>query len=256
MFETGINVMGGMGRFIKKGQSVVVKPNIGWNKTPEQGANTNPGLVGRIIKECYAAGAGKVYVFDNTCNQWQRCYANSGIEQAVKDNGGIMVPGNDEKRYRKLTMKGTKVLKDVAVHELWLDSDVLIDVPVLKHHGGARMTAAIKNMMGVVWDRHFWHRTDLQQCIGEFPLVRKPDLVIVDANTVMTKNGPRGVSKADLELRKMQLITTDLVAADAAAAKILGHQAGAVQYIDIAAGLGLGNADLTKQDIRRLDLAG
>lgn len=252
MLEKGLAAIGGMGRFVKKDQTVLVKPNIGWNKKPEEGANTNPELVGAVIKEVLKAGAKQVYVFDNTCNHWQHCYQNSGIEAAVTAAGGTMIPGNDQSKYRRMDVKGATTLKTVDVHELFLDSDVVINLPVLKHHGGARMTCALKNMMGVIWDRHFWHRTDLQQCIGEFSVVRKPDLCIADANTVMVRNGPRGVSVADLELRKMQIISTDPVAVDAAGAKILGREASDIPYIGIASKLGMGIDDLSTLKVERI----
>jgi len=254
MFEKGIKELGGMGSFVKKGQIVVVKPNIGWNVTKDLGANTDPDLVGAIIKSAYASGAKKVYVFDNTCNNWKSCYKNSGIEEAVLKNGGFMMPGNHEENYKAVKIPGAKYLKDVKVHELYLDADVIINVPTLKHHGGARMTSAIKNLMGVVWDRRMWHKLDLQQCIGEFPLIRKPDLNIVDAYTVMMKNGPRGISKADVALKKMQILSRDMVAADSASAAIMEFESSYIPYIGIAAKLGLGIEDLSKLSIKRISL--
>lgn len=254
MLEKGMAVLGGMGRFVSPGQRVVVKPNIGWDKKPELGANTSPDLVAAVVEQVRAAGAKEVYVFDNTCNHWQHCYRNSGIEEAARKAGATVLPAHERRRYRKVPVPGATVLKEAEVHELYLDADVVINLPVLKHHGGARMTCALKNLMGVVWDRHFWHRSDLQRCIGEFAAVRKPDLNIVDANTVMIRNGPRGVSVADLELRKMQIIATDPVAIDAAAAKILGREPGSIDYLGIAAGLGLGRDDLTGLRVERITL--
>ena len=94
MFDKGIQFLGGMKSFVKKGQSVVIKPNIGWDVSPERAADTNPLLIKRIIKHCYEAGAKNVYVFDHSCDNWIRCYSNSGIEGAVKEAGGKMVPAN------------------------------------------------------------------------------------------------------------------------------------------------------------------
>ena len=96
MFNRAVASLGGMKNFVKPNQTVVVKPNIGWNVEPERAGNTNPVLVKAIIKQCLDAGAKDVYVFDNTCDRWSSCYVNSGIEDAVKDAGGKMVPGNRE----------------------------------------------------------------------------------------------------------------------------------------------------------------
>ena len=224
MFDAGIQALGGLGRFVKKGKTVLVKPNIGWDKTPSEGATTNPELVGRIVAAAYEAGAKKVYCFDHTCNREEDCYRRSGIADAVKKNGGEMRSGEDQKAYRKVSIPGAQILKEALVHELYLDCDVVINAPILKSHGGGRMTAALKNLMGVVWDRRFWHREGLQRCIAEFPLLRKPDLNVVDAFLVMMENGPYGATTDDLDMKKMQMLSSDAVLADAAAAKVLGYE--------------------------------
>jgi len=202
MFDKAIESLGGMKSFVKKNQTVVVKPNIGWDTSPERGANTNPDLVKRIIQQCYSAGAKTVYVFDNTCDNWNKCYENSGIQKAVRDAGGKLVPANSESNYHEVDVKNGKKLQKAKVHELILSSDVFINVPVLKSHGSAVITAAMKNHMGIVWDRGFWHRNNLNQCIADFASYRKPDLNVVDAYRVMTKRGPRGVSEEDVVIMK------------------------------------------------------
>lgn len=252
MFEKGIVAFGGMTQFVKKGQTVLVKPNIGWDVSPELAANTNPKLVGIIIKHCLDAGAKKVYVFDHTCDNWQKAYKNSGIEYAVKQAGGIMVPGNSKSNYQKVNIPGGKILKSTDVHELFISSDVFINVPVLKSHGSAKLTIAMKNLMGVVWDRRFWHVTDLHQCIADFAAYRKPDLTVVDAYNVMTEHGPRGIDGSDLVKMKSQIISTDFVAADAAAAKIFGVEPSYVRHIKIAAEKGLGNMNLDEVNIKKI----
>lgn len=252
MFDRAIEVMGGMRRYVKSGQTVVVKPNIGWDVTPERGANTNPGLVKRIVQHCYQAGAKDVFVFDNTCDNWIRSYKNSGIEDAVKEAGGKMMPGNTENFYRDVNVTKGKRLKTAKVHELILNSDVFINVPVLKHHGSARVTINLKNLMGIVWDRRFWHRNDLHQCIADFGTYRKPDLNIVDAYRVMMKNGPRGVSVDDIVLMKSLIISPDMVAADAAATRLFGSEPEDIGHIKIADEMGVGTMDLSKLNIHRI----
>jgi len=254
MFDKGIDAIGGIGRFVKKGQTVVVKPNIGWNRTPEYGATTNPLLIKRIIEHCYNAGAKKVYVFDNTCNEWSSCYKISGIENAVKEANGQIVPGNSESYYQEVIVPGGIILKRTKVHELILNSDVFINVPVLKHHGGTSLTIAMKNLMGVVWDRNFYHSNGLNQCIAEFCLYKKPDLNIVDAYTVMKQNGPRARSMDDVSIIKNQLISTDIVAIDAAASKVYGIDPEHVGNIKIAYNKKIGNMNLDELKIRKISL--
>ena len=254
MFDKAIESLGGMKAFVKKGQKVVVKPNIGWDVVPEKAANTNPILVKRIVQHCYEAGAKEVYVFDNTCDDWKRCYSNSGIERAVKDAGGKMVSGDSERYYQQVDVKNGKKLTSTKVHELILDSDVFINVPILKHHSSTDLTIAMKNLMGNVWDRRYWHANNLHQCIADFTSFKKPDLNIIDAYYVMKRNGPRGVSKADVVLMKSQIISTDIVAADAAAAKLFGTEPEDISYIKLAAEMNLGEMDLSRLNINRIIL--
>jgi uncharacterized protein (DUF362 family) len=255
MFDKAIESLGGIGNFVKKGQTVLLKPNIGWDVTPERAANTNPKLVKRVVEHCLQAGAKKVYVFDNTCDKWDRCYANSGIEQAVKDAGGTLVPGNTENYYQEVQIPGGKKLTSTKVHELVLQSDVFINMPVLKNHSSANLTISLKNLMGVVWDRGYWHRNDLNQCIADYGLfAKKPTLNIVDAYRVMMKNGPRGVGEADVSLMKSLIVSPDMVAADAAATKLFGISPDDVPYIGIADSMGIGSMQLDKLNINRIIL--
>jgi len=254
MFDKAIQSFGGMRNFVKQNQTVVIKPNIGWDTSPERAANTNPKLVSQIIKHCFDAGAKDVYVFDHTCDNWTNCYSNSGIEKAAKDAGAKVVSGSSESYYQKVNVEKGKRLKETTVHELILESDVFINVPVLKNHGGAGLTISMKNLMGIVWDRRFWHRNDLHQCIADFASFRKPDLNIIDAYSVMKTNGPRGVSLADVISLKSQIISTDMVAADSAAAKLFGKVPSEIDYIRIADEMKIGTMDLSKLKINRIIL--
>lgn len=254
LFDRGIEALGGMGRFVRKGQTVVVKPNIGWNVPPERAANTNPRLIRRIIEHCLQAGAKEVYVFDHTCDAWRDTYRTSGIEQAVKDAGGKLAPGNSEGYFQTVAIPHGRRLRGAKEHELILQADVFINAPVLKSHGGARLTVAMKNLMGIVWDREEWHANDLHQCIADFATYRKPDLNVVDAYNVLLRHGPRGVSVNDVALMRTQLLSTDLVTADAAAAKLFGLEPDAVDYIRIAHEMGVGRKDLENLTIQRIAL--
>ena len=254
MFDKGIEAMGGMKTFVKPGQTVVVKPNIGWAKTPEEAANTNPELVKRIIEHCLKAGAKTVYVFDHTCNYWKDTYKKSGISEAAKAAGAKVVCGNYQKDYRLVEVPEGKKLKNAKVHNLILDSDVFINVPVLKNHGGAVMTCAMKNFMGIVWDRRFFHKNNLQQCIADSVNIREPDLNIVDAYRVMKKGGPRGRGLKDVVTMKYQLLSTDIVAVDTAASKILGISESRIGHIKRGEDLKLGTRNIDKLKVKRINI--
>lgn len=253
MFDEGIKAFGGMKNFVKKEQTVVVKPNIAWSTSPETAADTNPALVKRIIEHCYGAGAKRVYVFDHTCDNPFKTYPVSGIEKAAKEANATVVHADKESYYDEVRVPGAHLLKRVKVHELILESDVFINVPILKHHGSARMTCAFKNLMGVVWDRGYYHRTDLDRCIAEFPLYRKPDLTIVDAYNILT-HGPRFHSMNDVVKKQMQLLSKDMLALDVASSKILGEETESIKYIKFAGDLGLGERNLEALNIKRIAL--
>ncbi|MBE0674298.1 MAG: DUF362 domain-containing protein, partial [Bacteroidales bacterium] len=190
-----------------------------------------------------------------TCDDWVKCYKSSGIEKAVKDAGGKIVPGNSESYYQEISIQGGKILKSAKVHNLILECDVFINVPVLKHHSSAKMTGAMKNMMGVVWDRKFWHLNNLHQCIADYTLYeRKPALHVIDCYNVMLKNGPRGVSIADLVEMKSMIISPDWVAADTAAAKMMGLNPEQIEYIPMAQSLGAGTMNLESLNIHRIKM--
>ncbi len=254
MFDRAIASLGGMQAFVAKGSKVLVKPNIGWDAPPERAANTHPKLVGRIVEHCLSAGAREVFVFDHTCEHWGQCYRNSGIERAVKDAGGRIVSADSEGYYQKVTVADGRRLTETKVHELFLSTDLLINVPVLKHHASSQVTIGMKNLMGVVWDRWYWHRNDLHQCIADFASYARPALTVVDAYNVMMQNGPRGVSADDVVAMKALIVSADFVAADAAATKLFGLEPPDIRHIKLAAEMQLGQIDLSALSINRIKL--
>ena len=218
MYTKAIEALGGMGKFVKKGQKVVVKPNIGWNKTPEEAANTNPELVTAIIKDCFKAGAAEVVVFDRTCDEWQDCYKNSGIEAAAKAAGAKIAFAHEEKYFQEVSLPKGLRMKTTKIHEAILNCDVWLNVPILKSHGGAKITCAMKNYMGILWDRGYMHSNDLQQTIADLVgYDKRPALNIVDAYRVLTRNGPKGRTIEDVQIGKALFMSTDIVAVDTAA---------------------------------------
>ena len=255
MLDKAIAELGGMEKFVKKGQTVVIKPNISFDAPPERGSNTHPELLGHVVTLCFAAGAKSVSFFDHTLDQWQRAYVASGAERVVQETGAVLVPGNDPSFYREVAIPWGVQLRSARVHSLVLDSDVFINVPVLKHHGGPLMTACMKNLMGVVWDRRFYHRNDLNQCIADFLTFKQPALNILDAYHPMVRNGPHGRSVEDVVEMRTLMASTDIVAIDAAGARMLGLQPADVGYVKLAADMKLGTMDLDRVDIRRFKLA-
>ena len=255
MVDKAMAELGGMERFVKKGQTVVIKPNISFDAPPERGSNTHPELLGRVVTLCLAAGAKTVSIVDHTLDQWQRAYVASGAERVAKETGAHLVPGNDESYYREVAIPRGVELRSAKVHALALDSDVFINLPVLKHHGGPQMTAGMKNLMGIVWDRRCYHRADLNQCIVDFLTFMQPALNILDAYHPMVRNGPHGRAVDDLIEKRTLLASTDIVALDAAGARLLDLQPADVRYVKLAADLKLGTMDLNSVDIRRFKLA-
>ena len=255
MFDLGIQEFGGIGTFVQKGQKVLIKPNIGWDVIPDLAANTNPLLVKRIIEHCFKAGAKDVYVLDHTIDNWINTYKNSGIEKAAKNAGAKVVPANSESYYQTVEIPGGIKLTKAKVHELLLETDVFINIPILKEHNSTRMTCCLKNTMGIVWDRGYWHSNNLHQCIADFALFeKKPSLNVIDCYNVLVKHGPQGISKEDVVQMKSQILTTDWVAGDAASAKMLGIEPEKIDYLSIAHKMGLGNMKLEYLNIKRIKM--
>ena len=259
MFKRAIEEMGGMGKFVKRGQKVVVKPNIGWDKTPELAANTNPLLVAEIVRQCIAAGAKEVVVFDNTCDNWKKCYESSGIEAASKAAGAKVMPAHEKSYYRDVSLPQGKSLKSTSVHQAILDCDVWINVPILKNHGGSNMSISMKNFMGIIWNRRTFHIGNLQQCIADMcTFDKKPVLNVVDAYRVLKSNGPRGKSIEDAVLSKALFVSQDMVAADTAAVKFFSQirevPLDDVKYLAYGQEHKLGTMDIDKLNVKRIKM--
>ncbi len=252
MVKKAIEELGGIKNFVKPDQKVVIKPNIGWNKGPEFGSNTHPETVGAIVALCKEAGAKDIVVFDHCCHDG--AYEGSGIKEVVEKMGGRMVTGADQKLYKEVDIPQGKKLTKAQVHQDVLDCDVFITCPPLKHHSGSEMTACMKNAMGIVWDRGAFHKNDLHQCIADSVYIRKPDLCILDAYMPMVRNGPVGKDKNDLVERKTLMASRDIVAIDAAGAALL-NQAGKIRHVQLGEEMGIGCANLSKLNIKRLSLS-
>ena len=259
MFEKGIELLGGIEKFVSKGQKVTIKPNIGWDRTPEYAANTNPELIAALINACKDAGAKEIVVFDNTCDAWRKCYESSGIEAAAKKAGAVVMPGNEERYYRETKLAKGVALKSAKIHQSILDCDVWYNVPILKTHGGARMTVAMKNLMGIVWDRRAFHQQGLDQAIADIATIANPAcLNIVDAYRAMKANGPRGRDLNDVVQPKALFMSADPVAVDVAAIKFFNQYIDmpteSVKYLALGKENGSGENDLEKAKVQRVKM--
>lgn len=259
MFRKGIELFGGMKVFVKKGQKIVVKPNIAWDKAPELAANTHPELVAEIVRQAYEAGAAEVQVFDHTCDEWRKSYKSSGIEEAARKAGAKILQADQESDFVEVSLPKAKNLKTALIHKSLLECDAWFNVPVLKHHGGAQMTAAMKNLMGIVWDRQAFHHNNLNQCIADISGWEKgPILNIVDAYRVVKTHGPRGVSVGDVSEPKALFISPDIVAVDTAAAKFFGQFADLsvekVAYLSMAEKMGIGTTAIDKLRVQKVKI--
>lgn len=242
LIERGLQAMGGISRFVKSGQTVTIKPNFSVPRTPEQAATTNPFLVAALVKRCLAAGAKSVKVIDNPFTNAQMCLENTGIRRAVEAAGGKVYATNKlSAEFYIATDAGGSILQSLHFSKDVLESDVFINFPILKHHNGTGLTMGLKNMMGLVWDRGFFHRTDLHQTIAELTRFKKPNLVIMDAVKGITTHGPMG--PGTIREYNQLVFCTDPVAADAYGAELFGLKATDIGHIGIAAGLGAGTMD-------------
>ena len=204
--------MGGIGRFIAKGDKVMIKPNIGWDRTPELGAGTNPEVVKTLVELCFEAGAKDVTVMDNTTNQPQRCYARSGIAAAAKE-AGANVPFVNPHKLKKMALRG-EWLKDWEVYTDFVEVDKLINVPVVKHHNLCRLSIGMKNWIGGVGGPRNQLHQDLDKAVVDLAAFFKPTVTVLDGYRILMRNGPQGGRTSDVKLQKTSVISVDPVAAD------------------------------------------
>lgn len=247
-----VDALGGMRRFVSRGDVVWVKPNISWDRRAEQAANTNPDVVAALVTLCLEAGAKKVVVTDHTAHAAQRTFPRSGIQPAAEKAGAESF-FIDPRRFRKMAVKG-KVLTEWEVYTEAVEADKLINVPIVKHHGLCRVTAGMKNLMGVIGGPRNRLHQDLTRTLPDLAAFFKPTLVVVDAVRIMTANGPTGGSLADVTRKDTVAASIDQVAADALSASLLGLRPQDVGYIVEAAARGLGKLDFESLSPRRIEI--
>jgi uncharacterized protein (DUF362 family) len=238
--EKAIDGLGGMGRFVKKGDVVWVKPNIGWDRTPELAGDTNPDLVATLVKMCFDAGAKKVKVGDNPCDIAVKTYQSSGIAAAVKPLGAEVV-FLDRNRFKETAIGGERV-KTLPVYPDLLECDLVINAPIVKHHVLSEVTLCMKNYMGVIDNRRTFHQ-DIPNCLNDLVRFMKPRLCVLDAIRILKAHGPKGGKLEDVELKTSVAAGVDIVALDAWGAEVMGKKPADLKTITAGAQAGLGKID-------------
>ncbi len=239
-----IRLLGGMGQFVGKGDKVVIKPNIGWDRTPEMAACTNPEVVRTLVELVLDAGAKKAVVIDNTTNQAKRCYVRSGIQEAVKQAGGDMI-FMDDYRVKKMALKG-EWLKEWEILLDVVEADKIINVPIAKHHSLCRLTLGMKNWLGATGGARNQFHQSLDKTVVDLAAFFKPQLTVLDAYRILVRNGPQGGRISDTELKKTVIAGTDPVAVDAMGASLFPVEPRELPYLALARERGLGEFDLGK----------
>jgi len=239
MVRAALAGLGGMERFVNRGETVLVKPNMAWDRSPEQGANTNPEVVAEVVRQCRAAGARRVVVAENPVHDAERVAERSGIRAAVLDAGGeLVLPGASGFTWTAL---GGSVLASWDVLSVLLRADRLVNVPVVKHHSLSRLTCGFKNLMGLIGGSRGRLHQDIHPALVDLASAFRPTLTVVDATRVMKRNGPTGGRLEDVEAGNAVVAGTDPVACDAWAARQLDLDPADVAHVVLADGRGLGS---------------
>ena len=245
--------MGGWDKFFKPGAKVALKPNLAWNSTPEQGGNTHPDILRAVIKGAEACKVKQILIPENTCHPEKMTFKASGAIDAIEGTSAKLYRPKP-REYAEVDVPKGKICQKAKVTRDLIEADCLVNMPVAKHHSGAKLTLSMKNWMGAVDNRtrQSWHRNGLHQCIADFSTFLKPTLIVIDATRIMLDHGPQGPGK--LAHPHEIIFATDPVAADTYAASLFKKTPEDVPHIKLAAELGVGCADLKKIAIERVEV--
>ncbi len=246
-----IEALGGMGRFVRKGDIVVVKPNIGWDRAPEYAATTNPEVTAELVRLCLGAGARKVKVFDNTCNHAAMCYKTSRIAEAVTKAGGHISYIANSKFFPGQFPAGS-AMEDWPIYLDAAECDCFINVPVAKHHSLSGLTLSMKNLMGVCGGTRGMIHWNMDKKLPELTKFINPDLTIIDAYRILLRHGPTGGSLEDVKTTKTIIAATDPVLADSYAATLFNVNPKEIGHIHNAEKFGLGTTNIAKANIQKI----
>lgn len=246
-----VGKLGGMDRFVRPGDRVVVKPNIGWDRTPEEAANTHPEVVAELCRLARKAGAGQVRVFDRTCNDGRRTYERSGIRAAVEGlgDGGVRLEHVRDEWFEVVELRGARQLDRWPLYRPALAADVLINVPVLKHHGLTGVTIGLKNLMGVMGGNRGRIHQGIDQNLVDLNLAVRSHLTVVDATRILLRDGPQGGGTDGVRIANRVAASADVVATDAWGAREFGVDPFEIGHLRAAHEQGVGIADLARVDV-------
>ncbi|MGA2276865.1 MAG: DUF362 domain-containing protein [Terracidiphilus sp.] len=246
--------LGGISRFVSRQDVVVIKPNIAWDRIPEQAANTNPDVVAEIVSQCWQAGAKRVIVTDVSCNEPRRCFHRSGIQAAaLAEHAEIILP--DPELFREVDMGGV-VLKTWPVFTPFLEADKIINVPVAKHHVLTGATLGMKNWYGILGGERNRLHQQIHQSLVDLANFMLPTLTVLDCYRVLLRNGPTGGNLEDVALKKTLVAGTDPVAIDAYAAKAYWNlDSVQMPYLQMSAERGLGTVEFEKLQVKYSQLS-
>jgi len=244
-----LRILGGMNRFISKGDKVLVKPNIGWDRTPEQAACTNPEVVKTLVELVLEAGAKEVTVIDNPCNPARRTYVRSGIQDAAKEAGAKVLLPNDHK-LKKVDLNG-QTLKEWEVYSDFIEVDKIINVPIAKTHSLSRVTLGMKNWLGALGGNRNQLHQNLDYCVLDLAAFFKPVLTVLDGYRILTRNGPQGGRLSDVKLYKTIVAGTDYAAIDAIGATFFGIDPKELLFLKLAEENGIGEINPEKMKIEK-----
>lgn len=244
-----LTLLGGMKRFVKPGNVVVIKPNMGWDRTPAQAANTHPLVVRTLAEEALAAGAKRVKIFDRSCNDERRCYVQSGISGALKGLNNVELKFIDSDRFKMTSIPNGVAIKNWELYGEALAADVFINVPIAKHHGLSKLTLGLKNVMGVMGGNRGSIHRHLSDALADVNSVLKSHLTVIDATRILTDNGPQGGDLGDVKTLDTIIASTDIVAADAYATTLFGLKPEDIGTTVAAYKRGLGEMNLKRIQI-------
>ncbi len=247
--QEAISVLGGMSRFVSKGDRVMVKPNIGWDRTPEQGACTNPEVVKTLVELCFDAGAKQVTVMDNPCNPAQRTYVRSGIAKAAKD-AGAKTPFPNKFKLKKLALNG-EWFKEWEIYTDFVEVDKIINVPSAKTHSLSRITLGMKNWLGALGGNRSQLHQNLDYAMVDLARFFKPTLTVLDAYRLLIRNGPQGGRLSDVKVFKTIVAGVDYVAVDAMGASFFDIKPEELPYLQLSKERGMGEIDLEKLNVEK-----
>ena len=257
LVERSIGALGGIERFVKSGNDVIIKPNIcGSGRTPEYASTTNPEVVAALVALCLGAGAKRVRVMDRPFSGTSNdAYDNSGIAEAVHAAGGEMEVMT-EMKFQNTPIPNGRSITSCHVYRDILDTDVLIDVPIAKHHADTVLTLGMKNLLGVVDNAPGYHTgtVDMAERVTDLNTLVRPHLVVVDAIRILMDHGPTGGNLNDVKRMNTIIASHDIVAADSYGATLFGKTADDLPIVRAGARRGLGTMDLASIDIEEIDV--